>query len=118
LIFSLAVVITLVPAHLFELRYFSPAVVIAVLSSSPSPQCGAASVGVDVKEKEAAVLSKGLVVLGSNDPKDRIPFDSLFGQSHLQFNVSVSCLVNVVTISLFLHKPFKWNDGTTARFMY
>jgi hypothetical protein len=115
LIFFLAVVITLVPAHLFELRYFSPAVVIAVLSSSPSPQCGAAGVGVDVKEKEASVLSKGL---GSNDPKDRIPFDSLFGQSHLQFNVPVSCLVNVVTINLFLHKPFKWNDGTTARFMY
>jgi hypothetical protein len=117
-IFSLALVITLVPAHLLELRYFSPAVVIAVISSSPSPQCGTAGVGVEVNKKEAAVPSKGLEDLGTNDPKDRIPFQSLFDHSYLQFNACMSCLVNVVTISLFLYRPFQWNDGTTARFMY
>ena len=32
LIFATAVVLTLVPAHLFELRYFTPAAVVAVLN--------------------------------------------------------------------------------------
>lgn len=117
-VFASAVVITLVPAHLFELRYFSPALVIAVISSSPSPHCGAA--GVEAKVKEAAVLRNGPTDHGSNhgsDSKDKLPCDILFSLSHLQL-VCVFCIVNVVTIGLFLHRPFKWNDGTTARFMY
>lgn len=108
--------ITLVPAHLFELRYFSPAVVIAVVSSSTPSQC-------DVEEEEITPKREGPEYHGGeHDPhtKDTVQSDSLLSPCHLHlyFNVCVSCLVNVVTISLFLHKPFIWNDGTTARFMY
>lgn len=118
MIFGLAAVITLVPAHLFELRYFSPAVVIAVISSSPSSQCSAT--GFEVNEKEAAVVSKSLDNVGTERGPDSEGRNSLslFGQSHFPLNVCLSCLVNIVTISLFLYRPFKWSDGTIARFMY
>ena len=34
------------------------------------------------------------------------------------FVVTGMVAVNIVTIYVFLNKPFVWGDGTVARFMY
>ena len=39
-------------------------------------------------------------------------------QAPILFIILCFCLINFITIYVFLFKPFAWNDGNIARFMY
>ena len=92
-IFATAAAITLVPAHLLEPRYFTPAIALLLLNTP------FASTNMANFEPVKARITGGTTV-------------GLWA-------VLVACyLVNAATLFVFLYRPFTWHDGTVARFMY
>lgn len=79
LMYLAAVLVTLIPAALLEFRYFTPAVIIAILNLPPL-----------------------------------VPGDKW----KLLMSLIICSIVSIVTIYIFIYKPYTWHDGTIARFMF
>ena len=106
-----AVVLSLVPTPLFEIRYFNPIIVIAMLSMSPLTLQNTAIVEVDSGGKNGENLAE----------KKEQKFPLNIGTAYyvnLYMIIFAFCIINLITVYVFLHKPFQWNGGTVARFMY
>ena len=74
--FLATLIVTLVPAHLLELRYFTPGVLVVALH-------------IRAPSRPRVLLLGGLY-----------------------------CLLNGVTLYLYVYRPFRWPDGSIARFMW
>lgn len=107
-IFILAVLITLVPAHLLELRYFSPAIVIAMISS---PHTHALSI------RKLFTRDRNHQVNKNCTEADR-KTSRLFNHPYLLLSVCACFVVDVLVVLVFLYRPFNWVDNTVARFMF
>mmetsp|Transcript_19534 Transcript_19534/g.18868 ORF Transcript_19534/g.18868 Transcript_19534/m.18868 type:complete len:540 (+) Transcript_19534:194-1813(+) len=115
-IYVVALVVTLVPAHLLELRYFTPAIVIAVINL---PEIGESIDDNDLTNK------KNNHVNIKNDATSWIKVKKIFFFKGIQnrkylilMSIFYCCIINMITIHVFLYRNFTWNDATTARFMY
>lgn len=104
-IFLVAVVLTLVPAHLLEPRYFTPAVVVALLNSPTEPD-------------EAGTSQSSSSVSSKNKDTKCVPSTAGGVSSSLVLSIVLCCVVDVITVYVFLYRPFTWGDGSLARFMY
>ena len=123
LIFFCALLITLVPAHLLEFRYFTPPIVVSLLNGN---------FGNNVKIMKNSTGRKTKTFHVGDDvarenvrKKTRIYFPIKGLSSHyislhapILFIILCFCSINFITIFIFLFKPFAWNDGSLARFMY
>ena len=117
LIYLAAVGVSLVPAHLLELRYFTPAVLMAILhapplaASAPSAAAASAAGGVD----RSRVPNARALDLGSSGWAG---WNEFFEHAAWWSSVLASVAVNMVTVLVFLGRTFKGDDGKRARFMY
>lgn len=104
LIFLAAVLLTLIPAHLFEFRYFTPAAMVAVLNM---PE-------VSNEIFEEIVVFCYFV----KKPMNVLSYQYMFQMTCKGGIAAVSCsaLLNLILMAIFLN-PFSWRDGTEARFM-
>lgn len=107
-IFALAVLITLVPAHLLELRYFSPAIVIAMISS---PHTQAPSIRVLLTRDRNNQITKKRTETDDKSSK-------LFNHPYLLLSICACFAIDVLVVFVFLYRPFNWVDNTVARFMF
>ena len=108
MILTLAVVITLVPAHLLELRYFSPAVVLAMIYSPRTQPC-------DIMEIVMRSMSHEGIMKRLTNEKESL---KLFDHSHLLLSICICLIIDVFVIYIFLYRPFQWVDSSVARFMF
>ena len=108
MILTLAVVITLVPAHLLELRYFSPAVVLAMIYSPRLQPCNIMEIVMHSMSHEG--LIKRLI-------KKKETF-KLFNHSYLLLSICTCLIIDILVIYIFLYRPFQWVDNSVARFMF
>ena len=107
-ILILAVVITLVPAHLLELRYFSPAVVLAIIYSPPTQPC-------NIMEVVMRGMSHEGIAKCSKNKKETL---KLFNHPYLLLSICICLIIDVLVIYIFLYRPFQWVDKSVARFMF
>ena len=111
LIFIAGAVLSLVPTPLFEIRYFNPVIVIAMLSMSPLTRPSMENVHHESTENDDENLTQ----------KKERNFCVHFGTAYhynLYIIMSGFCIINLITIYVFLYKPFRWKNGSVARFMY
>ena len=108
MILILAVVITLVPAHLLELRYFSPTVVLAIMYSPPTQPCNIMEIVMRGMSHEGIV--KRL--------KNKTETLKLFNHSYLLLSICICLIIDVLVIYVFLYRPFQWVDKSVGRFMF
>ena len=101
--------ITLVPAHLLEFRYFSPAVVIAMIYSSHTPACNMKKVFMDDRNHEKKQNCF------ENEKKTSQLFHS---HPYLLLSLFTCFVIDVLVIFIFVYRPFNWVDNTVARFMF
>ena len=104
----MAVLITLVPAHLLELRYFSPAIVIAMISS---PQTQAPSI------RELSTRDRNNEINKKRTETDH-KSSKLFNHPYLLLSICACLVIDVLVVFVFLYRPFNWVDNTVARFMF
>jgi hypothetical protein len=116
-IYVVALVVTLVPAHLLELRYFTPAIVIAVINLP--------EIGESINDDDLSDKKKKYDVNIKNDATFMIKVKKTFFSKGIQnrkylilISIFYCCIMNMITIYVFLQKNFTWNDATVARFMY
>jgi hypothetical protein len=109
-----ALLVTLVPAHLLELRYFTPAVIIAVINL---PEIGKG--GID--DNDLSGEKRNFKVNMKNEFND----NNIIASKGIEYrnycilmSICCCCVINMITIYVFLYKSFIWNDGSIARFMY
>ena len=103
-----AILITLVPAHLLEFRYFTPGIVIAVINSP-----GKKSIFQIRKSEKNCEDQKN----EGERKNEKIQYDSII-LSRLSFSIFACIILNFITIYVFLFRSYTWVDGTIARFMY
>ena len=119
LIYLAAVAVTLVPAHLLELRYFTPAILMAILHAPPlmaqAPAPAHAAAGADDRGRVSA--GRG-VDLGTTKTASGAGWGVFWERAAWWASIAVSVWVNVVTVLVFLGRTFKDDKGNKARFMY
>ena len=98
LIYLVAAILSLVPAHLFELRYFTPGIVIAMINYRFHSTV--------VNEEE------------NNINKDKSENRSKVALNGLIISIALNYVMNFMIFYIFLYKPFYWPDGSMARFMF
>jgi hypothetical protein len=86
-VYLLASLLTLIPAHLFEFRYFVPGLVIIILNAP-------------IGFRQYTHMKR--------------PRHAYFG---LIATVITCYVINVLLVWVFVKKPFIWGDGSLARFM-
>jgi hypothetical protein len=107
-IFTLAVLITLVPAHLLELRYFSPAIVIAMIST---PHTQAPCIRELFTPDRNNEINEKRTETGHKSSK-------LFNHPSLLLSICACFVIDVLVVFVFLYRPFNWVDNSLARFMF
>lgn len=114
-IYVVAVLITLVPAHLLEVRYFTPAVVIALINL-PAAKMGNDKSGVDHDND----TNYDIIEVNNHSTKIQNSEQSISinRRKYLLVSILCCCVINIITIYVFLYRPFTWNDASIARFMY
>ncbi|KAI8463180.1 MAG: DIE2/ALG10 family-domain-containing protein [Monoraphidium minutum] len=104
-----AVAVTLVPAGLLELRYFTPAATLGLLHAY-MPATGGGGGGGGGRGRRRGGGGGG----GGGTGGGAFPWDA----AALGATLAGYAAVNGAALWLFLARPFTWPDGSTARFMW
>jgi hypothetical protein len=115
LIYLAAVGVSLVPAHLLELRYFTPAVLMAILHAPPLAASAPLAAPAGAAADRSRVPNARALDLGSSGWAG---WGEFFEHTAWWSSVLASVAVNMVTVLVFLGRTFKGDDGKRARFMY
>lgn len=105
---------TLVPAHLLELRYFTPAVIIAVINLPEIGKGGIDENDLSGEKRNFKVNMKNEFIDKSVIASTRIDYRNYY----ILMSIYCCCVINMITTYVFLYKSFIWDDGSIARFMY
>ena len=103
-----AILITLIPAHLLEFRYFTPGIVIAVINSPGNISICQIRKNEKIREDQKNIQEQ---------KSEKIQYNSII-LSRLSFSIFACIILNFITIYVFLFRSYTWVDGTIARFMY
>jgi hypothetical protein len=93
----IAASMTLIPAHLLELRYFTPGIIILLINHRYQPLSSSSDYSTDLNKKATVVKedNRGIYVM-----------------------VAIFLLIDLLLKYIFLYRSFIWVDGSTARFMF
>lgn len=119
LIYITAVCLSLIPAQLLEFRYFTPGIIVLIVNHPFYFETDDLSEKLSDRKPSEIDINTSIQSYnsGSDGHRDKVKVGRIHIVDGIYLTAFILLMINAGLFYIFVHRPFIWADGSTARFM-